>query len=730
MFDPPHEPARETEVGTGFLAALRAHHPLADPELLQTVPEHLMQRYRIMPLSLEGNTLRLWMVDPGNQVALDDVRLITGFDIEPVPAGAREMEEALGSLCQSMPPVLQAMDLDRPYPLQRLEVHAHVSGPLSSVRVSQTFGNPYAETIEAVYVFPLPVGAAVHEFRLRVADRQVEGRLQERGQAARTYEEGLSRGSRAALLEQTPNGLLVARVGNLPPGEEVEVELAYAARLEENESERVFRFPLVVAPRYRSDTAALPRSRSSPDLLLWVSLEGGTGELDCSHAHTTRAGPAGSLELEVDPGARLDRDFVLRIATPHQACLLTFDQHFMVSVMPPEVAQPVPRDVVIMLDRSGSMAGAKLAYARCAVQEFLELLHPGNRFALMAFATGLDRFEQGAMLGVEHIRDASAWLEGLRAEGGTEVLSGLEALQHYPTSDQRLLYAVLITDGQVGNEADIYRYVSHHLGACRLFTLGIDTAVHEAFLRQVARLGRGTCELLCREQDLPGALSRLARDTSAPAVTDLRLVDRGLNFLDESLAPHPIPDLFASRPAVISGRMLGHGPVELVGRKAGTREEWRVRLEPTPSRNPALGTLWALDRAGILEDRMRLEPDRSDALQREAVGLALTYRLLTPWTAFVLVDPGEAVPPGGDPTRVLQPLERPAPWHDGISAQDFRDDGDEEPSVDCLRDLVDEPPIIRVTNLILSQALLDQASHVHVEPEEKSLRVRYRVDGV
>lgn len=599
------------------------------------------------------------------------------------------------------PGVLRAGDT--PFPLRALDVQARISGPLASVDVRQTFANPFSNPIEAVYLFPLPHGAAVHRFRLRVGDRVVDGVVKERGEAREEYREGLRRGHRAALLEQERDNVFTVQVGNLPPGEEVSIELSYAGRLETDLAETTFRFPLVVAPRYipgdpldgepvghgtSADTSRVPDAsrlnpprlhpglRSGARLSLKVLVDTGgllPQRLACSQHATSVGSSDGTLTVELARADELlDRDFVLRFrlaAEEARPLLLVDDRHFLLSLVPPrETHVQSARDVLFLLDRSGSMGGSKMQSALRAVTRFLELLEPGDRFALEAFDDRVESYKRGAFCDASAVPEATQWLSRVDARGGTEILGPLTRALDRRADKGRVICVVLITDGQVGNEPEIYRMVQKRAQGPRLFTLGIDTAVNDAFLRRAAALGRGTCELLTPGEDLEVALQRLARETGRPLLVDLELVDAGLKPEQDSLAPSRIPDLFAARASFVLGRKSGTGAVDLKARRPDGAS-WQAHVQPLATPNAALGVVWARERVTALEDRLRLRDGSPSAIEAEILALAVEYQILTRFTAFVLVDSAEVVNPEGKAQTVVQPVEMPAQWEAQADAQ-------------------------------------------------------------
>ena len=735
---------------------------IVDPEVVRSIPEDLIMRYRVVPVRVEGNKLHLAMQDTSDLIAIDDISLITGYDVIPIAVEESVMVAFLyGSGAAAATPKITAS-----FPLQSVEARVRLTGPCASVWVTQTFANPFAEPIEATYMFPLPEGAAVHDFLMVVGQRTVRGEIQEKKDAQVTYSKGLAAGHRAGLLEKTGDDLLEVRVGNVAPGEQVKIEFRYAQKLWSDELHTTFRFPTVAPPRFGSGELAQPlmhpEDSNGARLSLTVDLE--TGGLmpreiaSSQHLTTMRAGPRGNLRLELQNPELLNRDFILRYriqAEKSTASLMSWGEYFLVNVLPPEGAQvsQQPRDLVFLIDRSGSMGGIKMESAKKAVQDCLERSTDQDRFALVAFDDGCEAFRNGELS--RDLEGARKWLSGIEAHGGTRIETPLMNFLGRKSEPGRTLSCVLVTDGQVSNEAELLRRVQAAKTRHRIFTLGIDTCVNESFLTRLAELGGGSCErVLPKGQEsgweLQQALRRIDLNTRCAIATDLTLHDRGLNHLPASLNPQVLPDLFAGRAVTASGRRLlpsaSVGGLELSG-QLGNGQEWRVALVPEMSENAAIGVLWARDRVRNLEDRLRVaDAPEAAALIREIVGLSLSHGLLTRHTSFVLVDEAEVVDQAG--VTVGQPQEFPAAWSfnslfgvtdmveveetvKDISAQDFGGlDFDEEISLDKLKTLMDAEPIQRVVALILNQARVDRATHIHIEPKARSTNVRYRVDGI
>jgi Ca-activated chloride channel homolog len=597
-------------------------------------------------------------------------------------------------------------------PLQAIDVDATITGLVARIALTQTFGNRFDRPLEASYVFPLPDRAAVTEFRMETGERVVEGVLRERGQARADYDTAVKEGRRASIAEEERPGVFTMRVGNVLPGEQVTVRLIMTGPLPWDEGEATFRFPLVVAPRYipgtplegepvglgtEPDTDAVPdASRITPpvllpgfpnpvDLSIKARIDPAGLELGAvrSSLHTVvEEERDGVRTLRVEPGERANRDFVLRLevgsAAVSTALTAVEDADggrgtFALTLLPPvATGATTPRDLVFVLDRSGSMGGWKMVAARRAVARMVDALTRRDRFAVLAFDNVIEAPpELGNRLweATDHARfQAAEFLSGLEARGGTELAAPLSRALDLLTGpageapDGRDLALVLVTDGQVGNEDQLLRLLGPRLGGVRVYTVGVDTAVNEGFLRRLAGLGGGACELVESEDRLDEVMDRVHRRIGTPVLTALELEPAGLDVDRASLAPRRLPDLFAGSPLVVSGRFQGapEGEVVVRGRDAAG-QPWSVAVPSSPGGSPALTAAWARAHLRDLEDRYATDPSPDRELERRIVEISLRFGVLCRFTAFVAADV-QVVNEGGVVHRVLQPVEAPAGW--------------------------------------------------------------------
>ncbi|MBX6767893.1 MAG: VWA domain-containing protein, partial [Actinomadura rubrobrunea] len=496
---------------------------------------------------------------------------------------------------------LGALSTDRGnLPLDAVDVRASITGLVAGVEVTQGFRNPFDVPLEATYIFPLPDRAAVTALRLEAADRVVEGVLKERAQARQDYDAAIAAGRRAAIAEEDRPDVFTMRVGNILPGERVTVRLTLIQPLPYEDDQAAFRFPLVVAPRYipgtpldepaagdgtAPDTDAVPdASRISPPVLLpgfpnpvRLSISADvdpaglrlTGISSALHV-VAESGEGGRTTVRLQPGERLDRDFILRLAyAPQETASLTLvpdedseEGTFSLTVLPTGRHRPRPRDVVLVLDRSGSMHGWKMIAARRAAARIVDTLGTADRFAVLAFDNVVERPPRlGPALepGTDRNRfRAVEYLATLEARGGTEMLAPLRDACHLlRDSGTRDRVLILITDGQVGNEDQILADLLPRLHGVRVHTVGIDQAVNAGFLHRLAQVGQGRCELVESEDRLDEAMEHIHHRIGAPLVTDLRLEADGLRLVPDTTTPARLDALYPGVPLVISGRFHG-----------------------------------------------------------------------------------------------------------------------------------------------------------------------------
>jgi Ca-activated chloride channel family protein len=580
-------------------------------------------------------------------------------------------------------------------PLDRLDVQAAINGLVARTTVTAEYVNAHDVALEATYIFPLPDRAAVTGMTMTADGRTVEAELQERAQARQAYDRAIAAGQRASIAEEERPDVFTMRVGNILPGERVTVAMSLVGPLPWEDGAATFRFPLVVAPRYvpgaplpgpavgsgqAQDTDAVPdASRITPPVLLpgfpnplrlsiGVDIDPAglaLGEVRSSlHTVTSEGG-----RVEIAPGERADRDFILRlpyagdgsgaVAVPDPTADGAEGTYQLVLVPPDDAATGRAKDVVLLLDRSGSMGGWKMVAARRAAARVVDTLTSEDRFAVRTFDHQVDRpAELGTGLSEATDRNRFRAVEHLSradARGGTELLVPLrEGLGLLADAGARDRVLVLVTDGQVGNEDQILAEITPLIGATRVHTVGIDRAVNVGFLGRLAALGAGRCELVESEDRLDEAMAQIHRRIAAPVLTDVTVTADG--FTVEATAPRTV---FPGVPLVVLGRYTGTARGTLTVRGRTRDDEELVRQVPVrDSAEPAVTAQWARARLRELEDRYLTGRHE---LEQTIVATSLRYGVLCRFTAYVAVD-SRVVTEHGEVRRVTQPVESPSGW--------------------------------------------------------------------
>ncbi|OGO17487.1 MAG: hypothetical protein A2Z14_17225 [Chloroflexi bacterium RBG_16_48_8] len=570
---------------------------------------------------------------------------------------------------------------EQPMPLKSVKVRAHITGDCCRTEIEQHFSNRLNNVMEAVHIFPLPEDGAVVEMVLEAGDVEVKAECREREEANKIFEDARTTGHRAGLLTQERADVHTLRVTNLPPNSDVLVRIVVVERLESIDGLWRWRFPTVIAPRYLPGTplghegpGVLPDTDHVPDashLQPPLRLEGGTRldlelkihgpvrELESSlHVVRFDMGDGGMDGVRVAPSekATLDRDFVIAFSTANErepaVRAYTDGAHTLVIVEPPsvEIPQALPRDAIFVIDRSGSMNGPKMDAAKLALKSVLHGLQSGDRFKLVTFSNETAVHSKKLMdYSQSALEEADRWIDQIQAGGGTEMLLAIKEALAEDRKEVRSCTVLLITDGQVWNEAELVAAVANRRGEARFFTIGIDTAVSAALLKRLARAGGGTCELLTPSEDIEAAVARMESRFGSPIAEDVLL--EGCTPADERPK-----SLFTGRPA----SWLLEGAPERV-RVVGKTAEGDLQLDAEPLKTDfPLGALWARERISALEDRIILRPDEEEALRPEIIQIALEHTIASRFTAFVAVERSTKVT--GERVEIVQPVELPKDW--------------------------------------------------------------------
>ncbi|HLO51516.1 MAG TPA: VIT domain-containing protein [Kamptonema sp.] len=586
------------------------------------------------------------------------------------------------------------------FPLQHTEVQAKIAGNLSRVEVVQTFENPFNEPLEAVYIFPLPDEAAVDGMEIKIGDRIIKGNIKKREEAKQIYKKAKQEGRTAGLLEQERDNIFTQSLANIKPGEQINVTIRYTNSLKFEGGDYEFMFPMVVGPRYipgklidaSGDTDRVPdasritppvihpETRSGHDIGVTVEIDAGLPLSNVrSTSHKLRIEHQGNIvQVKLDKEDIIpNKDLILRYSVAGdrtEATVLTQADdrggHFAIYLIPAleyRSDEIVAKDVVFLMDTSGSQAGDPLVKSQELMRQFINGLNPNDTFTIIDFANTARQLSANPLANTSQNRtQAINYINKLQASGGTELLNGIRAVLNFPAAEAgRLRSIVLLTDGYIGNENEAIAQVQQHLkSGNRLYSFGVGSSVNRFLLNRIAEIGRGTCQVVRQDEPTQAVAEKFFRQINNPVLTNI-----SINWQCEGelpiIYPSSPPDLFAEQPLVVFGRI----PLNLGNKKggcqlqvsgiaaSGNRYEKTFSLNFEEGGNLAIAQLWGRQRIKDLMNQMFSGEKKS--LVEAVTDTALNYQLLSEYTAFVAVSEDVRVDAEGNSISVEVPVEMP-----------------------------------------------------------------------
>jgi Ca-activated chloride channel homolog len=595
-------------------------------------------------------------------------------------------------------------------PLKHTDVHASVSGPVARVKVTQEFTNAESQRIEAVYKFPLPPDAAVDQMTICVGRRTIKAVIKDRAEARKIYESARERGSLASLLDQERPNIFTQSVANIQPGETIKVEISYVELVPFEDGRYCFRFPMVVGPRYipghetgRQGGGWSPDTDQVPDASKITPPVTPKG---------TRSGHDISLTADLDPGVPIEdirsttHEVLIERSTPHTATVKLADQksipnkdfvltydvlgktigdavlthtdktggYFTLLITPPDRPAPseiTPKELVFVLDTSGSMSGFPIQKAKETMAKALGGLHPKDTFNLITFSGSTEiLFPAPVPATPENLRKAQRFLDERQGMGGTEMMAAIRAALAPSDAQDHVRVVCFMTDGYVGNDMEILSEIRKHPKA-RVFAFGVGNAVNHYLLDGMARYGRGEVEYVGLNDDGATAVKRFSDRVRSPILTDIHVDWGGLDVHD--VFPQGGADLFSAKPLTICGRYgkPGRGLIRLSGKQAGKpyAREIQVEFPSTTASHDEIASMWARRKVEALmaSDLAGIQAGNPNQQVKSGITqLGLQYRLVTQFTSLVAVEE-RTVTDKGKPKRVQVPVEMPdGTSYDGV----------------------------------------------------------------
>jgi Ca-activated chloride channel homolog len=580
---------------------------------------------------------------------------------------------------------LYSADDKQVFPLKHTEVMAKVAGNVSRVEVTQTFENPLKQPLEAIYTFPLPDQAAVDEMEIKVGDRTIRGFIKKREEAKQIFNEAKRAGKTAGLLEQERDNIFTQSLANIKPGEKIEVKIRYTESLKFEKGSYEFVFPMVVGPRYIpsnvADAAKItppmqPSStRSGQDIGVTVEIEAGVPLSNLkSTSHQIRTIQNGGItRVTLDPQDAIpNKDLILRYQVSgndtQNTVLTQADRrggHFATYLIPAITYQSdriVPKDVVFLMDTSGSQSGEPLAQSKQLMYRFIKGLNPNDTFTIIDFSNVATQLSSQPLENTQANRDrAKEYVDRLEANGGTELMNGIEAVLKFPAAkDGRLRSIVLLTDGFIGNDEQIIGEVRDRLQAGnRLYTFGVGSSVNRFLIERLSQLGRGTAQVVRQDEPVAPVVEKFFQQINNPVLTNIAVKWEGTGAAPEMYPARP-SDLFANQPLVLFGRKGDRtsGNLQITGMVAGGKPYTQtIPVNFTTGGNMAIAQLWGRSRIQELMNQMyNLETTDGIAAVTKT---ALEYNLLSKYTAFIAVTDEVRVEPKSPTATLNVPVPTP-----------------------------------------------------------------------
>ncbi len=563
------------------------------------------------------------------------------------------------------------------------DVEIEINGLIASVTVKHNFKNPTDSWMEGIYVFPLPDDSAVNGMQMELDGRLIVGEIKEKQQAKQIYQKAKREGKRAALLSQSRPNIFTSKVANIPPQGEIGVEIRYQQSVRLDNGVFELRFPLVIGPRFNASQTVTTSSH--------LLSSGGSGfrtdgVMTLNDITEDANAPKVSITVELTPGFDLqevkslyhpvnqlfdnrkvklnlqqkevvaNRDFVLNwraapnenIQLAHFSETLVGEDFHKVLIMPPQVEadqmHTLSRELMFVVDTSGSMSGMSMTQAKKALIDSLARLTPEDQFNIIEFDNEYTKFSPMALPAtVANRARATRWINQLDADGGTNMFPALQqALQSVNSNNRLVKQVVFITDGAVNNEQQLFKLIDQTLGQARLFTIGIGSAPNSFFMSRAAKAGRGSYTFIGKPEEVETKLSALFDKMSRPAFT--RFTVDASNGLTAELYPDPIPDLYYGEPLVLHDKTNGANGA-LTFKADNGQQAWQHRLMINGVSHSATGqggdqgvaSLWARQKIeSLLESKMRGVSE--EQVRQQVLPVALKHQLVSPYTSFVAVE--------------------------------------------------------------------------------------------
>ncbi|MCI5056322.1 MAG: VIT and VWA domain-containing protein [Flavobacteriales bacterium] len=574
-------------------------------------------------------------------------------------------------------------------PLKSTSADVNIAGVIADVTVTQFYKNEGKEVLEAIYVFPASTQAAVYGMEVHIGTRVIKAEIREKNKARAEYEQAKAEGKRTALLEQSRPNVFQMNVGNIMPGDEIEVILNYTELLKPTDGLYTFVYPTTVGPRYSEKTASassaadafvespytqegvLPTYDFNIDVRLSAgmpvqSIENKTHKVNVKHESIK------DVQVALDPSETNggNRDYILEYRLSGgkiESGLLLFEgekeNFFLTMIQPPKTCaeSEIPdREYIFIVDISGSMSGFPLNTSKKLLRDLILNLKPTDKFNVMLFAGSTALLSEQSMFATEaNVEKAVNLIDNQRGGGGTRLLDPMLKAFRLPREKDLSRSIVVVTDGYISVEKEVFDLISKNLNVANVFTFGIGSGVNRYLLEGMAHVGQGEPMIVTKPDHAHEEAEKFRKYINTPVLTNVSVDFEGFDAYD--IEPSSVPDVLAQRPIMVYGKYKGNaqGKIKLKGYTGSDPYEQSINVAEFKSKkkNGALKYLWAREKIKFLDDYKLIMGDSE--IKEEVTQLGLDYNLMTAYTSFIAVDQ-EVVNGSGTTKTVKQPLPMPA----------------------------------------------------------------------
>lgn len=587
-------------------------------------------------------------------------------------------------------------------PLKATSAQVNIAGVIADVSVKQVYKNEGKAPLEAIYIFPGSTRAAVYAMKMTIGERTIVAKIEKREEARQQYEQAKQEGKSASLLEQQRPNVFQMNVANIMPGDEIVVEMSYTELLIPTDGMYDFTYPTVVGPRYSNmpaETAPASekwvenpylREGEAPAYTFGMSVNLSAGlpiqQATCpSHKVNINYESKSFASIKLDESEKTggNRDFVLKYQLAGgrvESGLLLYkgdeENFFLLMAQPPKRVKPqaIPaREYIFIVDVSGSMRGFPLDVSKKLLSDLIGKLNPNEQFNVLLFSGDSAVLSENASLPAtpENIQQALQFISNEQGGGGTEILPAMQRALALPRAEGMSRSIIIVTDGYVNVEPQVFDLIRSKLGDANLFAFGIGSSVNRFLIEGMARVGMGEPFVLLNPSEAPAQAEKFRQYIQSPVLTQVKLDAQGFEMYD--IEPPSMPDVFAERPVMYFGKWRGepNGTLTLsgIGGEGKYAQAFDVAEIAPRAENAALRLLWARHRIQMLGDYNALEP--TDERVKAITDLGLKYSLLTQYTSFIAVD-SEVRNKDGKSATVKQPLPLPQGVSDAAVGQSAR----------------------------------------------------------